>query len=934
MKKISAAVFCFIILFAAKAQLNLELLGQLTYPVQLSNLWAWSDGAGHEYAIVGTEDGTSIVDITDPSTPTEVQFVDGNNSIWREVHTWSHYAYVVTEADGGLLCIDLSGLPGSIDYNFTDCGVGLSSGHTVFADENGIVHVFGSNLGNGGDYMFDANADPMNPVFVGAADTWYVHDGYVHGDTLWAANIYQGWFSVWDISDKSAPVVIGQQSTPFAFTHNVALSAGNQYLFTTDEVTNATVASYDVSDLTDMPLLDQFRATPGSNSIPHNTYTVGNFLVTSWYRDGVIIVDATHPDNLIKTGWYDTSPLAGDGFNGDWGVCPYLPSGNIIASDMEDGLFILHPDYVQACYLDGHVTDASTGTSLYGVSITISIDADAATSTGLTGDYATGTIDEGTATVTFVKPGYIPKIISGVSLAHGITTTLDEELEPVVPFNLTGQVVDAVTGAGIPNADVLFDGVLTNYELQTDGTGHFTILSFVPDIYNIYGGDWGHKTNLLTDMLVTDATPVTISLEKGYYDDFLFKNDWTANSTASTGKWTRDEPVGTESSSISANPDFDVTDDYGDTCFITGNGGGTIGNDDVDDGYTILISPLMNLSSYVDPVVSYERWFYNGNGSGTPNDSLRIYVSNGSTTVEIDQITSDGPLDAWIPVTRHIKDYISLTSTMTLSFRTADIDPAHVVEAGLDKFSVSDSAMASPNAAFSVESTSGCTGSPIDFTDMSTGGSLSWNWSFPGGVPASSTEENPAVTYDVAGTYDVTLTVTNAIGSNTSSMPGYITIHESPSISATAIDNIASVGITGGTSPYTILWDDPDHQTTVATTPLANGTYHVTVTDANGCSATDSVTINGNAVTNLSSGILYSVFPNPFGETCTITLQNTGQHGNITAEITDLSGRIVEEISFSETGIAVFGKGLTAGIYIMHLKAGNAVLGTEKIVKN
>ena len=140
--------------FQVKAQLNVELLGHLDYGGdQLSNLTGWASGTGKEYAIVGTYNGTSIVDVTDPASPNEVQFVDGNNSIWREVRTWSNYAYVVTENGGGLLCIDLSGLPFTIDFNYTDCGVGLETGHTVFADENGVVHVFGSNLGNGGDQM-------------------------------------------------------------------------------------------------------------------------------------------------------------------------------------------------------------------------------------------------------------------------------------------------------------------------------------------------------------------------------------------------------------------------------------------------------------------------------------------------------------------------------------------------------------------------------------------------------------------------------------------------------------------------------------------------------------------------------------------------------------------------------------------------------------
>ena len=59
---------------------------------------SWVDSAGNEYAIVGTNDGTSIFDLSDPANPNEVLFVPGMNSIWRDVKTYGHYAYVTTEA--------------------------------------------------------------------------------------------------------------------------------------------------------------------------------------------------------------------------------------------------------------------------------------------------------------------------------------------------------------------------------------------------------------------------------------------------------------------------------------------------------------------------------------------------------------------------------------------------------------------------------------------------------------------------------------------------------------------------------------------------------------------------------------------------------------------------------------------------------------------
>src|SRR5690606_39243189 len=127
------------------------------------------------------------------------------------------------------------------------------------------------------------------------------------------------------------------------------------------EISGGYVAAYDVSDIGNITESDKIQSSPGQNVIPHNTFVLGNFVITSFYRDGVVVHDATYPSNLIEVGNYDTSPsFSGDGFNGCWGVYPYLPSGLIIASDIEEGLYVLNPTYVQGAYLAGTVTDAVT----------------------------------------------------------------------------------------------------------------------------------------------------------------------------------------------------------------------------------------------------------------------------------------------------------------------------------------------------------------------------------------------------------------------------------------------------------------------------------------------------------------------------------------------------------------------------------------------
>ncbi len=69
-----------------------------------------------------------------------------------------------------------------------------------------------------------------------------------------------------------------------------------------------------------------------------------------------------------------------------------------------------------------------------------------------------------------------------------------------------------------------------------------------------------------------------------------------------------------------------------------------------------------------------------------------------------------------------------------------------------------------------------CPNTPILFTDSSTYNPVTWSWSFPGGVPATSTASNPTVTYPAVGNYNVTMTVTNANGSSVKVRNNYITI--------------------------------------------------------------------------------------------------------------------------------------------------------------
>ncbi len=105
--------------------------------------------------------------------------------------------------------------------------------------------------------------------------------------------------------------------------------------------------------------------------------------------------------------------------------------------------------------------------------------------------------------------------------------------------------------------------------------------------------------------------------------------------------------------------------------------------------------------------------------------------------------------------------------------------PANRIATGTDDAYVDQ--VCAPVAEFQYNTTNACTGTPIEFYDYSynTDTIESWNWTFQGGTPAISTDQNPVVYFSNPGTFDVSLTVSNSSGSDTKTINGLITIFNS-----------------------------------------------------------------------------------------------------------------------------------------------------------
>ncbi|MFK5855937.1 MAG: choice-of-anchor B family protein [Bacteroidota bacterium] len=428
-KKLLSAIFIFLILNTF-AQLNMESLGFLPYNQSLSDIWGYVDTDGNEYALVGVQNGFSVVDVTTPSEPVEVFFGPGVNSIWRDIKTWGNHAYVSTEGGDGIYIVDLSPLPGTITNftSFTGSDYPFTTVHNLYIDETGKLYIFGADSGEGGAIICDLTNDPMNPEELGRFDDYYFHDGMARGDTLWGGAIYEGFFAAVDVSDPANPQVMATKSTPNQFTHNVWVSDNGKNVYTSDEVGSAYIGAYDVSDFNNIIETDRIQSSPGNNVIPHNVHVLNDYLITSYYSDGVTVHDVARPTNLIEVGNYDTSPnFPGPGYHGSWGAFPFLPSGNILASDIEEGLYILGVEYTRGCYLEGNVTDSITGLPINNVMIKIA-STEIMDITDFTGSFAFGTPTAGTYNIEFSHEGYNSKIIEGVILENGVLTNLEVEL--------------------------------------------------------------------------------------------------------------------------------------------------------------------------------------------------------------------------------------------------------------------------------------------------------------------------------------------------------------------------------------------------------------------------------------------------------------------------------------------------------------------------
>ena len=648
-----------------------------------NDVWGYTAPNGDEYALLGTASGTSVINIVDRENPYETGFIPGPASQWRDIKTYSHYAYVVNETGGGLEIIDLSDPENPQDLaNYT----GFSTSHNLYVDEaTARAYIAGFQQESGGVKILSL-ANPTAPVEIGQWTQTYFHDVVALGDRLYGSAIYDGELHILDVADPgniSTLGVIGNY--PLAFTHNAWMTPDNAYVMTTDETTGASCRMWDVSALPSFSQTDIYR--PNSGTIPHNAHIDQNLAVISHYTIGVRIVDVSDPYNLREVGFYDTyAPDDGGSSNGCWGAFPFFPNSPdlLLASDRSSGLFVLEFTGDPGGIF-GFVTKAGEpNTKIVGATVEV-LQSGVTTTTDHTGFYFLET-PQGPVDVEVSAFAYDPTVVP-VSVVSGANVQVNVALDAVPGGTLSGTVTDASTAQPLAGATV--DVLGTPLSAPVSGTGDYYHGSIPSGSHVARAYLFGYH-GAETALQVADGSSLQHAFELSPADvveEFETVNmGWTVSGNASTGIWERADP---ESTAEGTQPEDDHTPDPGTMAWITGPlAGSSVGSHDVDEGATILTSPTYDLSGLMNPHVRYWRWYVTGVPSNLTTDFWVAEVSSngGSSWTAIENTDESDP--EWKLVDVAISALVTPTDQVVFRFTAQDTGDGSITEAGLDDFTI------------------------------------------------------------------------------------------------------------------------------------------------------------------------------------------------------------------------------------------------------
>jgi choice-of-anchor B domain-containing protein len=334
--------------------------------------WGWTDpDNGTEYALIGLDNGTAFLDISNPVNPIYLGKLPTHtsSSLWRDVKVYNNYAFVVSEANGhGMQIFDLTRLRDVANppETFTEDAHygGFGSAHNiVINEETGYAYGVGADYSGGAHFV--NIQDPLNPIGEGGySGSGYTHDAQVvvydgPDSDHTGKEIYIGSNEdkvvIVDVTDKTNPVLISAVTyTNDAYTHQGWFTEDLNYFILGDEIDelnfgfNTRNIVFDFTDL-DNPQLS-FEYSGPTSATDHNGYVDGDKFYLANYKAGMRVIDISDiaNGNMTETGYFDIFIYGNSaGYDGAWNVYPYFESGNIIISSLKYS----SPDYVPGFYL-------------------------------------------------------------------------------------------------------------------------------------------------------------------------------------------------------------------------------------------------------------------------------------------------------------------------------------------------------------------------------------------------------------------------------------------------------------------------------------------------------------------------------------------------------------------------------------------------------
>ena len=311
---------------------------------------------GREYAIVGSTMGTHIIDLSIDGAIEELFFLPGaygGGVTHRDYHVDGDLLFAVCDQGSSTLqCFDLSGLPDAVETIYDD-DEWIRTAHNVFIDSV-TKKLYACSMARSGfssSLLVLDISDPSTPVELVNLDPWIsgCHDVFVHNDTAWVNG--GGIVSVLDVTNE--PMLIGSiDEYPFQGSNHSGwwIPEDNVYVFA-DETPGSPLKVVDTSDLQDMQIIGLLSSETAPDAIAHNLMIRDDLVFVSYYHDGLQVFDISDPANPKRVAYYDTyEPDSHAGYAGAWGVHAALPSGRILISDVQSGLFVLQPQPEDIAY--------------------------------------------------------------------------------------------------------------------------------------------------------------------------------------------------------------------------------------------------------------------------------------------------------------------------------------------------------------------------------------------------------------------------------------------------------------------------------------------------------------------------------------------------------------------------------------------------------